>query len=164
LGNKKAISPVVATVILVAVTIVVAVAVSYWMGSIAGLYTRFEKLEITSYTMTKDNVETLGAPSLTGKGWKITLYVKNSGSLDSTITSLVVNNKPLDSYIVGTNKRAEFGTQTPISVKTGMTEPVTIYLLEDDANNKVGFTAGTTIEVKLHTAGNMDFPQMMTLS
>ncbi|RJS77410.1 hypothetical protein CW711_06650, partial [Candidatus Bathyarchaeota archaeon] len=39
--NKRALSPVIATVVLVAVTIVVAVAVSYWMGGIAGLYTRF---------------------------------------------------------------------------------------------------------------------------
>ena len=44
--QRKAISPVIATVILVAVAISVSVAVSYWMGSIAGQYTSFEKVEI----------------------------------------------------------------------------------------------------------------------
>lgn len=39
LRKRRAISPVIATVILVAVAITVAV--SYWMGSIAGQYTSF---------------------------------------------------------------------------------------------------------------------------
>jgi hypothetical protein len=35
-------------VILVAVAITVSVAVAYWMGGIAGQYTKFEKVEIQS--------------------------------------------------------------------------------------------------------------------
>ena len=70
--------------ILVAVTIVVAVAVSYWMGGIAGLYTRFEKVEISSA------YATYGATAFNGTdaGWDITVNLKNSGSADATIESI----------------------------------------------------------------------------
>lgn len=39
--KKKGLSPVISTVILVAIAITVAVAVAYWMGGIAGQYTVF---------------------------------------------------------------------------------------------------------------------------
>jgi len=48
LRERRAISPVIATVILVAVAITVAVGVSYWMSGIAGQYTAFEKVEIST--------------------------------------------------------------------------------------------------------------------
>ena len=49
LKNRKGLSPVIATVILVAVAITVAVSVAYWMSSIAGQYTTFEKVEIPAH-------------------------------------------------------------------------------------------------------------------
>ena len=56
-------SPVIATVILVAVAITVAVAVAYWMGGIAGQYTKFEKVEIqTAYSVRN-----------AGNGWNISM-------------------------------------------------------------------------------------------
>jgi len=58
--NRKGISPVIATVIIVAVTITVAIAISFWMGGIAGLYTRFEKLEITYATVTYEILRSTG--------------------------------------------------------------------------------------------------------
>lgn len=44
--RRRAVSPVIGTVILVAVAITVSVAVSYWMGGIAGQYAKFEKVEV----------------------------------------------------------------------------------------------------------------------
>ena len=52
-GRKNSgISPVVATVILVAVAIVIAIAVAFWASGLVGVFTRFEKLEIVSAVMT----------------------------------------------------------------------------------------------------------------
>jgi len=93
LKNRKGLSPVIATVILVSVTIVVAIAVSYWMGAIAGLYTRFEKVEITSCYATKEP----------GK-YTVTVQLKNSGSQDSSINYVLVNGKPSDQYNVITSE------------------------------------------------------------
>ena len=39
----KAISPVIATVIIVSVAIAIAVAVAFWMTGLAGAFTKFEK-------------------------------------------------------------------------------------------------------------------------
>jgi len=48
-GRKNSgISPVVATVILVAVAIVIAIAVAFWASGLVGVFTRFEKIEIVS--------------------------------------------------------------------------------------------------------------------
>ena len=55
LRKRKGVSPVIATVILVAVTITVAVAVAYWMSGIAGQYTSFEKVEIQSAVITYES-------------------------------------------------------------------------------------------------------------
>jgi len=45
--NKRGISPVIATIIIVAVAIAIAIAVAFWVVGIAGLFTRYEKLEIS---------------------------------------------------------------------------------------------------------------------
>lgn len=165
LRDRKGVSPVIATVILVAVTIVVAVAVAYWMGSIAGLYTRSENLEIQSSYMTKKtlNSSTDSVPSNFDNktGWEITLIVKNSGSRDATVTEVFINDQPISTTTKAASANVTNGQPVRIPVQTGKTVAVILYVLEDEA---AGFTAGTRIEVKLHTAANMDYPRMMPLS
>jgi len=161
LGNRKGVSPVIATVILVAVTIVVAVAVAYWMGSIAGLYTRSENLEIQSHFMTKCNLTEISNGKISGMGWEIVLVVKNSGSRDATITEIFINDQPISTTTKAASANVTEGQPVLIPVQYGKTGKLILYILEDES---VGFTAGTRIEVKLHTAANMDYPRMMNLS
>ena len=141
-ADKRGISPVVATVILVAVTIVVAVAVAYWMGGIAGLYTRYEKLEISS----------IYAEAIKDDGWTITVSVKNTGSADATIDNVLLNGKP-------------YGT---VSAKLNVTLPVPISVgqqtaIEIDVPKGEPFTPGVSVEVRLHTAGGQEYPKTVTL-
>jgi flagellin-like protein len=76
-GRKNSgISPVVATVILVAVAIVIAIAVAFWASGLVGVFTRFEKLEIVSAIMTAEN--------------EFTVVIRNTGSADSAIIQVVV--------------------------------------------------------------------------
>lgn len=90
--NRRAISPVIATVILVAVAITIAVAVSYWMSGIAGQYTSFEKVSIKSaYASPKYDATT----PTKFMGWVITLGLQNTGSSSATLNSLFVNEKPI---------------------------------------------------------------------
>jgi len=162
LEDRRGVSPVIATVILVAVTIVVAVAVAYWMGSIAGLYTRSENLEIQSHFMTKCNLtEIAAAAPLKGMGWEIVLVVKNSGSRDATITEVFINDQPISTTTKAASANVTKGQPVLIPVQYGKTGKLILYIPEDES---VGFTAGTRIEVKLHTAANMDYPRMMNLS
>jgi flagellin-like protein len=76
-GRKNSgISPVVATVILVAVAIVIAIAVAFWASGLVGVFTRFEKLEIVSAIMTDATT--------------FKVVIRNTGSADSAIIQVVV--------------------------------------------------------------------------
>jgi flagellin-like protein len=85
-GRKKSgISPVVATVILVAVAIVIAIAVAFWASGLVGVFTRFEKLEIQSAVMTSPTT--------------FEVRIRNTGSAPTQILQVVVQGQfigPLD--------------------------------------------------------------------
>ena len=156
--SRRAVSPVIATVILVAIAITVAVAVAYWMGGIAGQYTRFEQIEIQSAV-----VSAHGVPS----NWNISMTLKNTGTRDSTLISLFINEEEVDVYdsnldtynFLGANWCTNM-TNTEV-IQSGETLVVNVYICE----NKPGETlsSGTTVNVKLHSAGGMDFPKLVEL-
>jgi flagellin-like protein len=151
--KRTAVSPVIATVILVAVAITVAVGVSYWMGGISSQYTQFEKIEIqTGY-----------ATVITG-GWNVSLSLKNSGSSPSTITHCFVNEIPVDGYNASTLVNDEFHASFP---DTGFTlesgESGEVYVLIS-SGNVTKLTSGTTVNVKLHSTGGMDYIRLIRLS
>ena len=75
--DAKALSPVVASIILIAVTVAVSIAVAAWMGALSIGFMQTEQLTIT-------NVEFDGAGG-------ITLSVQNSGTTDVVISSATVN-------------------------------------------------------------------------
>jgi flagellin-like protein len=76
-GRKNSgISPVVATVILVAVAIVIAIAVAFWASGLVGVFTRFEKLEIQSAVMTDSTT--------------FEVRIRNTGSAPTQIIQVVV--------------------------------------------------------------------------
>ncbi len=165
LKDKRAVSPVIATVILVAVAITVAVAVAYWMGGIAGMYTKFEKVEIQSAYAPLNTTASSDYSSSNG-GWNITLCLKNTGSAEATLINAYVNNKPIDTYsppITWYYTDDEHPTLTSIpedGVSIGSGEEITIYLLVD----RTLFSSGTTLNVKLHSAGGMDYIKLVELT
>jgi len=187
-NKRRAVSPVIATVILVAVTITVAVAVSYWMSSIAGQYTGFEKVEIQSGYASKladlqltaaiDVPEDLGPPVVPahtipatyGSVWKVTIKLKNTGSAPSTITDCFINEKPIEEYldnaitwqyldVDGTTIKDM--TEAGVALESGTS--VTLYI-NIIGKADVTFTSGTTVNVKLHSAGGMDYIRLVQLS
>jgi flagellin-like protein len=160
--KRKAVSPVIATVILVAVAISVAVGVSYWMGGISAQYTQFEKVEIQTGYATVE----AGPPN----GWTISITLKNSGSATATITHIFVNDVPIATAGYGLADYAALiaGAEDIGSdmLATGLT-----LTAGDDATQEVyissGFgtmSAGTTVNIKLHSAGGMDYIKLIRLS
>jgi len=77
--SSSGISPVVATVILVAIAIVIAIAVAFWASGLVGIFTRFEKIEIQAAYVEGDDV---------------VLKFKNTGSSPAVIDMVFVNGKP----------------------------------------------------------------------
>jgi len=156
--GRRAVSPVIATVILVAVAITVAVAVSYWMGGIAGQYTQFEKVEIQT-----------GYSELTsGQGWTVTLSLKNTGSAAATITHVFVNEVQVSAYGVTTgldNQATDYDQietnlpATGLTIASGDTGSVEVYI----GINYGSLSSGTTVNIKLHSAAGMDYIKLVKL-
>ena len=150
LKAKRGVSPVISTVILVAVAITVAVAVAYWMGGIAGQYTRFERLTIANPYAVKTDY-----PSA---GWNITLNVANTGSSDATFDGVYVNGIPVGDYNPAiTEDATDTGSGSPLTVVSGADGTITMWIDESL------FNSATTIEVKLTTASGQEYPKMVTL-
>jgi len=161
--EKRALSPVIATVILISVTIVVAVSVAYWMGSIASGYTTFEQIELpTVYAKYYSDLGgTLGA------GWKVTIALKNTGSADATVDDIFLNSIPLKDYSSGwtldwsTNTGSNVTSYSSLSISVTKGSTVTLYLY---LNSTVeGCSSGTTIDIKIHTASGRDYPTHVKL-
>ena len=79
LKSKKALSPVVASIILIAVTVAVSIAVAAWMGALSFSFMGTEQLTISK-------LEWKTSPTI---GFVLT--VNNTGTKDLTITQIQVN-------------------------------------------------------------------------
>jgi len=75
---RKALSPVVAAIILIAVTVAVSIAVAAWMGALTFTFMKTEELKVTNIVWASGNVNA-------------TLTVKNTGTATLTINSVKVN-------------------------------------------------------------------------
>ena len=166
LGSRRALSPVIAVVVLVSVTIVVAVSVAYWMGSIAGTYTRFEKLEISSAYSSKVDDWT-GDPDVPGwgseGGWTVRIVVKNSGSADATIDDVFVNGIPYGQFSNVTVRYIGDPYGFGGAIGAGATGSVEI-LVRSGTDQDITFSSGSTLDIKLHTAAGKEYPRLIELT
>jgi flagellin-like protein len=83
--NAKALSPVVASIILIAVTVAVSIAVAAWMGALSIGFMETEQLSITNIQWD----DTTGAEA-------IDLDLRNTGTTDVVISSATVNGETID--------------------------------------------------------------------
>ena len=101
-GRKSSgISPVVATVILVAVAIVIAIAVAFWASGLVGVFTRFEKIEIVSAYW---------------DGTQVVVIAKNTGSSDAVVDAIFVNGRPCQQNLA---TQIPIGGSATFNVTTG---------------------------------------------
>jgi flagellin-like protein len=107
--NAKALSPVVASIILIAVTVAVSIAVAAWMGALTVGFMGTEELRITSMTFSS------GA---------ITLVANNTGTSPVTVNEVWVNNVAYTSTTsnVGESIGANSGMQFVITYAPGVTD------------------------------------------
>jgi len=104
--NAKALSPVVASIILIAVTVAVSVVVAAWMGGMTiGLMGNAEQAAITNVVLTNT-----ASP---GVGGSVACTVQNTGAASVTINS-------------GTVDGASWTLAAPVTIAKGNTGSVTI--------------------------------------
>jgi flagellin-like protein len=110
LKSKKALSPVVASIILIAVTVAVSIAVAAWMGALTFTFTNTEQITFTAYSW--------GSASGTPPTVKyILITVKNTGAADLSIAEVRV-----DGVTATTNGTLPYALAKGNSVKLNVTK------------------------------------------
>jgi len=132
LKSKKALSPVVASIILIAVTVAVSLAVAIWMGALTGGFmSSGEKIKV-------------GTPY----GWgdhSVTVYVINDGGTTVKIIAAKVQGGPSTAYI------DEYVDFKDVEIKPKEGVPITI-------NITGTFTSGFEYTIKLISGANNEYP------
>ena len=82
LKSKKALSPVVASIILIAVTVAVSIAVAAWMGALTFTFTATEQIQITNMQFGPEGTTS----------W-IAVTINNTGTSPVTINEAWINNQ-----------------------------------------------------------------------
>lgn len=152
--SVEAVSPVIATIILVAIAIVMAISVAYWALGIGNSFTKFEKVQYTnSYALP------------TATGWTVTMDVKNTGTATSTIKAVYLNGLPLTAYPdipEGTRPTATFSA----SLAPGQSQTVTVALNSNEDGQSAGtksWVSGMTVQADIMTAAGNSYPTTVTL-
>lgn len=103
--NSKALSPVVASIILIAVTVAVSIAVAAWMGALTVGFMGTEELKITSMTFPTGNTQ-------------IVLVASNTGTTPITLNGASVNGVAATtvSYLSGTDTTGTVAANGKITI------------------------------------------------
>jgi flagellin-like protein len=113
LKSKKALSPVVAAIILIAVTVAVSIAVAAWMGSLTMNFMETKELTITQMTFVEG----------TANG-TITVSVTNSGTSEVTVALVKVNGATMtegtgeDSWAISPDTPVAAGGTATLTITT----------------------------------------------
>jgi flagellin-like protein len=135
--SRKALSPVVAAIILIAVTVAVSIAVAAWMGALTFTFMKTEELKILSHQWDSNNAY-------------IDLTVKNTGSGSLTMTSVRVNDAVVTDVDFDTGTA---GNQTSQTVAPGGSYTVRIWY---------SFTSGVKYEFSILTATGNKYTYVTT--
>ena len=95
LKSRKGLSPVVAAIILIAVTVAVSIAVAAWMGSMAVSDMKVSELTITQLEFTDDSV---------------VVHVSNTGTSDVTVHRIRINGENIGAWSAETSNTIRAGT------------------------------------------------------
>jgi len=152
----KAVSPVIATVILVAVAIALSIAVALWITGMTGAFTGIEKLEVVNaYAEAKAGY------------WTVTVKIRNTGTKAVTVDGIFINNKAGDINKVNftiTGGPSGYGSFT---LEPGKEATLTFYLNGEGGNRPSPstdtFYSGQTISIVIHTATGGNYPATLTL-
>jgi flagellin-like protein len=167
LRKRKAVSPVIATVILIAVAVALGIAVAFWASGLTSSFSKYEKLGVnTQYAV------------ISGSDWNVTLGGQNTGSSDATITQIQMNGVPINTANVHwgtsnagancitsgtTSSNQKVGTGLGISVPSGSSFCITFLAQQSAGSSTQTFNHGQTIQVTIITAAGNNYPASIVL-
>ena len=174
--QRRAVSPVIATVILIAVAVALGIAVAFWASGLTSSFSKYEKLGVnTQYAVS-------GVPSTVSCGandvcWTVNLGGQNTGSSDATITQIQINGVPYSlknstspsltwiSWRSFSGSTTNKGTNT-LSVPSGYSFSIALVLDSGSTSpsiNGKNFASGQTIQVTIITAAGNNYPASIVL-
>jgi len=134
---RKALSPVVAAIILIAVTVAVSIAVAAWMGALTFTFMKTEELKVTNIVWTA---------GISGQQASALLTVKNSGTATLTVNQVRVNDGTATMTVGGLNS---------VTLEPGIPASITV-------TRSGNFTSGTKYEFAFYTATGNRYPYTAT--
>lgn len=140
-------SPVITTIIIVAVGIPLAIAVGIWMGGLVTTYTRSERLEMTP-----------ALASMESGTFTVIANFTNKGSSDTTVTQVMINGKPYYAWSGATVTPA-----LPLPAPTGKGLSLKVRFPNRSTDGNALLTSGLAITVTLRTSGGVDYSRMVVL-
>ena len=149
-GSRRALSATIATVIIVAATITIALTVWFLYSGTAQSYFTVEKVDL---------VLAVDRDSKTGL-WKLNIYIRNNGTKDMTISGVYLNGKRfweadvprISFYIENVTQTLPAAFFLPIGEKA----TIEVYL-------GASYQAGQNVDVKLATAAGTEITKTVSL-
>jgi len=137
--SRRAISPVIATVILIAVAVALGIAVAVWAGALTSNLQKSEKLVIYAYTYGS------------GASEQLNISVTNNSPGTSTITGILFNNVP-----VATPWTVNGSVSATASVTLGSADRSTFTFTIANLGTLV--SSGITYPITIETAAGNSYP------
>jgi flagellin-like protein len=135
--SRKALSPVVASIILIAVTVAISIAVAVWMGALSVGFEGTEQLVITSATVTS------------GSSCSAVIGVSNTGASSVTISQIWVGNTQITAGVTCTGMSS--GNTLAANSQGTVTIPTTATPIQN-------FISGYSYTLKLISAKGNSYP------
>ncbi|MEM4168670.1 MAG: archaellin/type IV pilin N-terminal domain-containing protein [Thermoproteota archaeon] len=145
LNDRRGVSPVITTVIIVAVGITIEIAVALWMTGLVGAFMGYEKIEIRS---------TFANPQ-SGGGWEVIISYVNTGSSPAKIDNVFVNNIPYNQW---TTITCDPDVKTnPAPANIGQEGQLKLTISKDATYSSQTLVSGVTVTIKLHSTGGKEY-------
>ncbi|QOR94070.1 hypothetical protein IMZ38_05370 [Thermosphaera chiliense] len=149
----RALSPLIATVILVSVAIAVSMAFALWASNIVSVESNRDLEIISSYN----------EPA--GDGWSVTVIVKNIGTRSTSITRVMINHRVCDIIVEfdGPRGRASYPAGEAGYYLAPGEQAVLKFKLKSQESCNMFFTPGQMVEITILTSTGMEYPQSIQL-
>lgn len=149
----KAISTIIAVIIIVSVSIVMAIAVAYWAMGIGNAFQKFEKVEFTSIYADPPTLDNPG-------NFTVNIVLKNTGSAAATINNIFLNGRPWDKGYPGVTQ-INLVNQT-LGVGASTTDS-RIFLPIDTPAQNPNWSHGNAVEVVIQTSAGRSYSNTVVL-
>jgi len=144
MSTRRAVSPVIATVILIAVAVALGIAVAVWAGALTSSLQKTEKLVISAYPYFDG----------TNATQDLVLSVTNDGASSVTVTQVQLNGVPIASG----NLKVTSSFSAGWALSSGVTGTLTVY----NAAAVLSLKDGVQYPLTIVTAAGNSYPSTIT--